>query len=80
MLPVLYRPAVSYLRVEYDMIFLFPPTVCCVPCSFIIMSYCACSRRGGGLVFLSLNGVKGPSLLVFLRIASLCGVHVVPLI
>ena len=47
---VLYRLAVSYLRVEHDMILLvLICTDCCVLCSFIIMSYCVCSR-GGGLV------------------------------
>ena len=49
MLPALYKPAVSYLRVVCDTILLcFTCIICCVPCCFIIMSYCVCSRAGAG--------------------------------
>ena len=59
----------------------FSCIVCCVPCSFIIMSYCVCSRGGGGggLVLFFIWWFEGSLLLLgFLRITSLYGV--IPLI
>ena len=45
MLPVLYRPAVSYLRVECDKILLF--LMYCVPYNYVILGLL--SGGGGGL-------------------------------
>ena len=47
MLPVLYRPAVSYLRVECDKILLF--LMYCVPYNYVILGLLSGGGGGGGL-------------------------------
>ena len=55
MLPVLYRPAVSYLRVECDKILLF--LMYCVPYNYVILGLL--SGGGGAKYFLGSTIVLG---------------------
>ena len=57
MLPVLYRPAVSYLRVGCDKILLF--LIYCVPYNYVILGLLSGGGGGGARYFLGSTIVLG---------------------